>query len=116
MTLVELRCTTCNAPLGASDGRALTCRYCGAVLVRADAPGAVSAAVAAVPDGSVFLEDIGNNKIGVIKVVREFTDRGLKESMLLVEDAPCELASGLDGARAKAFRSALIAEGARVRT
>jgi large subunit ribosomal protein L7/L12 len=113
MSLVELRCTTCNAPLGASDGTALTCRYCGAVLVRADAPGAVS--VASAPDGSVFLEDAGNNKIGVIKVVRAFTDRGLKESMLLVEDAPCELASGLDGARATAFRAALIAEGAKVR-
>ncbi|WP_307740201.1 50S ribosomal protein L7/L12, partial [uncultured Parolsenella sp.] len=63
--------------------------------VSAAAPAAV-AAVAAAPaeaaeektDFDVVLEGFGENKIQVIKVVRELTSLGLKEAKTLVESAP----------------------------
>ena len=63
--------------------------------VSAAAPMAVAAAPAEaaeeVVEKSVFniaLKDAGSNKIGVIKVVREITELGLKEAKDLVEAAP----------------------------
>jgi len=63
--------------------------------VSAAAPAAVAAApVEAAPveeEKSVFnivLKEAGANKIGVIKVVREITELGLKEAKDLVEAAP----------------------------
>lgn len=42
-------------------------------------------------DFDVVLESFGDNKIAVIKVVREVTDQGLKEAKALVESAPATI-------------------------
>ncbi len=65
--------------------------------------------------GGAFLEEIGPNKISVIKVVYDTTHLGLKESKDLVESAPCAIGEHLDAAATEALREALRAAGARVR-
>ncbi len=45
---------------------------------------------------TVFLEAPGENKIQVIKIVREVTGLGLKEAKDLVESAPAAVKSGVD--------------------
>jgi large subunit ribosomal protein L7/L12 len=60
-----------------------------AVAGAAPAPGAAAAAPAEEKtEFSVVLTAVGGNKIGVIKVVREITNLGLKEAKDLVEGAP----------------------------
>lgn len=57
----------------------------------AAAPAAPAAAVAVEEEKTEFdvvLTDIGGNKIGVIKVVRDLTGLGLKEAKELVEGSP----------------------------
>lgn len=63
--------------------------------VSAAAPVAMAAPVAeAAPEEdekssfNIVLKDAGSNKIGVIKVVREITELGLKEAKDLVDSAP----------------------------
>lgn len=63
--------------------------------VSAAAPIAMAAPVAeAAPEEeekssfNIILKDAGSNKIGVIKVVREITELGLKEAKDLVDSAP----------------------------
>lgn len=51
------------------------------------APGA-AAAVEEKSDFNVELTEVGSNKIGVIKVVREVTGLGLKEAKDMVDGAP----------------------------
>ena len=61
----------------------------GAVMMAGPAAGAAPAAAAeAQTEFDVVLEAFGENKIGVIKVVREITGLGLKEGKDLVEGAP----------------------------
>jgi hypothetical protein len=67
------------------------------------------------PDCSVHLEAVGEDKVAVMKVVREHIDCGLVEAKALVARAPCVLAGNLGGARAAAFEEALKAAGATVR-
>ena len=45
-------------------------------------------------DFTVVLKDIGENKINVIKAVREVTTLGLKEAKDLVESAPANVKEG----------------------
>src|SRR4030042_942657 len=64
-----------------------------AVPMAAAAPAAGGAVAAAAPveeqtEFNVILKDVGANKINVIRVVRELTSLGLKESKDLVEAAP----------------------------
>ncbi len=49
----------------------------------------------------VFLESFGDNKIGVIKVVRAATGLGLKEAKDLVESAPTKVKEGISKADAE---------------
>lgn len=65
--------------------------------------------------GGAFLEDIGPNKIMVIKVVYDTLHLGLKDSKDLVERAPCVIGEHLDAAASDRLREALRAAGARVR-
>ena len=69
--------------------------------VSAAAPVAVAAAPAAAAEEveektsfDVMLESFGDNKIAVIKVVRELTSLGLKEAKALVESAPVAVIEG----------------------
>ena len=54
----------------------------------AGAAGGEAAAAEEKSDFDVVLESFGDNKIAVIKVVREVTSLGLKEAKALVEGAP----------------------------
>lgn len=49
------------------------------------------------PENTVFLDDVGENKIAVIKVLRDYTGMGLKSAKDFVDSAPCSL-SDVDNA------------------
>jgi large subunit ribosomal protein L7/L12 len=87
--------------------------------VSAAAPVAVAAAPAeAAPQAeeqtefNVMLKDMGANKISVIKVVREVTSLGLKESKDLVESAPALVKEGVGKDEAASVKQKLEAAGA----
>jgi len=83
------------------------------------APAAGGGAEAAAPveeqtEFNVILKDIGANKINVIRVVRELTSLGLKESKDLVEAAPKAVKEAVSKDEANAAKSKLEAAGATV--
>ena len=90
--------------------------------VSADAPAAV--AVAAPAEGGaaaeeksefdVVLEGFGDNKIAVIKVVREITGLGLKEAKEVVEGAPKAIQEGVAKDKAEEIKAKLEEAGAAV--
>ncbi len=90
--------------------------------VSAAAPVAAAAPAAAVPAEApeektafnVVLKDFGANKISVIKVVRELTALGLKESKDLVEGAPQAVKEGVSKEDAASMKEKLEAAGATV--
>ncbi len=61
---------------------------------------------------SVVLTRLGNQKIQVIKVVREATNLGLADAKNLVESAPVRVKDGLSRGDAAALKSELEAQGA----
>ncbi len=83
------------------------------------APAAGGGAAAAAPveeqtEFNVILKDVGANKINVIRVVRELTALGLKESKDLVEAAPKAVKEAVSKDEANAAKSKLEAAGATV--
>lgn len=62
----------------------------------------------------VVLEGFGDNKIAVIKAVREITGLGLKEAKELVEGAPKAIKEGVDKATAEELKGKLEEAGAAV--
>ena len=99
--------------------------------ITAAAPVAVAPAAAAAPGGaaapeaaaapdeeqfefSVVLQDIGSNKINVIKAVREVTTLGLREAKELVESAPARVKEAVPREEADKVKTALEAAGATV--
>ena len=62
----------------------------------------------------VVLEGFGDNKIAVIKVVREITGLGLKEAKDLVEGAPKAVAEGVAKDKAEEIKGKLSDAGAAV--
>jgi large subunit ribosomal protein L7/L12 len=60
----------------------------------------------------VMLKDFGAEKIKVIKVVREFTDLGLRESKELVEGAPSPVKQGVGREEAEEVKAKLEEAGA----
>ena len=87
--------------------------------VSAAAPVAVAAAgpaAAAVEEEQtefdVVLKEIGQEKIKVIKAVRELTGLGLKEAKEVVDSAPSTVKEGLDKAAADAVIASLKEVGA----
>jgi len=86
--------------------------------VTAAAPVA-AAPVAATPaeeksEFTVFLTEVGDKKINVIKEVRAFTGLGLKEAKDLVEAAPKEIKSGVAKKDAEEVKKKLEVAGAKV--
>ena len=65
-------------------------------------------------DFDVELTEVGANKVKVIKVVREITGLGLKESKDLVEGAPKMIKEGVPKAEAEEIKTKVEAEGAKV--
>lgn len=89
--------------------------------VSAAAPAAVVAAPAAgaaeaeeKTEFDVVLEGFGDNKIQVIKAVRELTNLGLKEAKEVVEGAPKAVLEGAKKEDAEAAKEKLKAAGAAV--
>jgi large subunit ribosomal protein L7/L12 len=62
----------------------------------------------------VVLDAFGDNKIGVIKVVRSVTGLGLKEAKDLVEGAPSKVKEGISKADAEKLKKELEESGAKV--
>jgi large subunit ribosomal protein L7/L12 len=81
----------------------------------AAAPAASAAAAAPAEEKTEFtvvLKEAGANKLGVIKVVREATGLGLKESKDLVDGAPKPVKEGVDKATADKLAAELKEAGA----
>ncbi len=90
------------------------------------AAASVAVAAAAMPGGDgqaesaektefdVVLKAIGDNKIQVIKAVREVTSLGLKEAKELVESAPKAVKEGVDKEEAESLKKRLEESGAEI--
>ena len=78
------------------------------------AAGAGAAAEEEKTEFDVELTEVGPNKIKVIKVIREITGLGLKESKDLVEAAPKVVKEAAPKAEADDLKAKLEAEGAKV--
>ena len=78
------------------------------------APTAGEAAAEEKTNFDVVLEGFGDNKIAVIKVVRELTSLGLKEAKEVVESAPKAVLEGAKKEDAEAAKEKLEAAGAAV--
>lgn len=83
-----------------------------AVAVAASAGGAAPAAAAEQTEFNVVLVSAGEQKVGVIKAVRELTGLGLKEAKDLVDGAPKTIKEGVSKADADAALKKLIEAGA----
>lgn len=84
-----------------------------------------AAAVVAGPDSSagasdeskevdVILKSAGENKVAVIKVVRELTGLGLMDAKKLVDGAPQPIKEKVDNDKAEEIKKALVDAGAEV--
>jgi len=88
-----------------------------AAAVAVAAPAAGGAAPAAAEEKTEFtvvLSAIGENKVNVIKAVRELTGLGLKEAKDLVDGAPKPVKEGIAKADAEAAKKKLEDAGAKV--
>ena len=86
-----------------------------AVSVAAPAAGAAAAApVEEKTEFTVVLSAFGENKVNVIKAVRELTGLGLKEAKDLVDGAPKPVKEGISKADAEAAKKKLEEAGAKV--
>jgi len=85
-----------------------------AVAVAGPAAGAAAAAPAEEKtEFTVMLTAIGDNKVNVIKAVREVTSLGLKEAKDLVDGAPKAVKEGVSKAEAETVLKKLIDAGAK---
>jgi large subunit ribosomal protein L7/L12 len=88
-----------------------------AAAVAVAAPAAGGAAAPAAEEKTEFtvvLAAIGDNKVNVIKAVREITGLGLKEAKDLVDGAPKPVKEGINKADAEAAKKKLEDAGAKV--
>ena len=87
-----------------------------AVSVAAPTAGAGAAAAPAEEktEFTVMLNAVGDNKVNVIKAVREVTSLGLKEAKDLVDGAPKPVKEGVSKAEAEAVAKKLGDAGAKV--
>jgi large subunit ribosomal protein L7/L12 len=88
-----------------------------AAAVAVAAPGAGAADAPAVEEKSTFdviLKHAGQAKLGVVKLVKELTSLGLKESKELVDAAPKAIKEGVSRDEAEALKKQLEEAGAEV--
>ncbi|AJC15272.1 50S ribosomal protein L7/L12 [Pandoraea sputorum] len=78
------------------------------------AGGGAAAAAEEQTEFNVILAEVGANKVGVIKAVREITGLGLKEAKDLVDGAPKAVKEGVDKAAAEEAKKKLEEAGAKV--
>lgn len=77
------------------------------------AGGGAAAAAEEQTEFTVVLAEVGANKVGVIKAVREITGLGLKEAKDLVDGAPKPVKEGVAKADAEAAKKKLEEAGAK---
>ncbi|MFW6386527.1 MAG: 50S ribosomal protein L7/L12 [Bacillota bacterium] len=90
--------------------------------VSAAAPVAVGGAGAQQGDGGeeeqtefdVFLAEIGDSKINVIKTVKDITGKGLKDAKAVVDEAPQNIVEGLSKEEAEEMKEQLEEAGATI--
>ena len=85
-----------------------------AVAVAGPASAAPAAAAEEQTEFTVVLASFGENKVNVIKAVRELTGLGLKEAKDLVDGAPKPVKEGISKADAEAAKRKLEEAGAKV--
>jgi len=88
-----------------------------APMAMAAMPGAAGAVGEAAEEKSEFdveLTAIGDNKIGVIKAVREITEKGLKEAKEITESAPVVLKSGVKKEEAEEIKKKVEEAGGQI--
>lgn len=85
-----------------------------AVAVAGPAAGGAAGAAEAKTEFDVILAAAGDQKVGVIKVVRAITGLGLKEAKDLVDGAPKTLKEGVSQAEADDIKKQLEEAGAKV--
>jgi len=78
------------------------------------ASGGAAAAAEEQTEFTVILKEVGENKIAVIKAVREVTTLGLKEAKDLVEGAPKPVKEGVNKDEAASIKKKLEESGAKV--
>ena len=100
MTLLEINelVKACEEEFGVSAA---------AVAVAPAGAGAGADAAEEQTEFTVVLKEIGDNKIKVIKAVREATGLGLKEAKALVDGAPANVKENVEKAEADALKAAL---------
>lgn len=105
MTLLEINelVKACEEEFGVSAA---------AVAVAPAGAGAGTDAAEEQTEFTVVLKEIGDNKIKVIKAVREATGLGLKEAKALVDGAPANVKENVEKAEADALKAALEEVGA----
>ena len=85
-----------------------------AVAVAGPAAAGPAAVVEEQTEFTVVLASFGENKVNVIKAVREITGLGLKEAKDLVDGAPKSVKEGINKADAEAAKKKLEDAGAKV--
>lgn len=86
----------------------------GAVVMAGAAPAGGAAAVEEKTEFDVVLTAFGENKIGVIKVVRAITGLGLKEAKDLVEGVPKPIKQAVSKEDAEKIKAEIVAAGGTV--
>lgn len=84
-----------------------------AMAVAGGGPAAAAAPEEEKSEFTVILKEIGENKINVIKAVREVTTLGLKEAKDLVEGAPKPVKEGINKEEAASIKKKLEEAGAK---
>ncbi len=84
-----------------------------AMAVAGPAGAGAAAAVEEQTEFTIVLTEVGANKVGVIKAVREITGLGLKEAKDLVDGAPKPVKEGATKADAEAAKKKLEEAGAK---
>jgi large subunit ribosomal protein L7/L12 len=83
-------------------------------MMMAAGPAAAAPAAEEKTEFGVQLAEVGANKIGVIKAVREMTGLGLAEAKALVDGAPSMVKEGAAKAEAEEMKKKLEEAGAKV--
>ncbi|MCS6936645.1 MAG: 50S ribosomal protein L7/L12 [Candidatus Bipolaricaulota bacterium] len=78
------------------------------------AAGAAATATAEQTTFKVVLKNAGQQKVQLIKVVKDITGKGLKESKDLVDNLPAVIKDGLNQEEANKIKEQLVAAGAEV--
>ena len=83
-------------------------------MMAAAGPAAAAAPAEEKTSFNIELTEVGTNKIGVIKVIREVTALGLKEAKDLVDGAPKMVKEGAEKSEVEEIKKKLEAAGAKV--